>query len=287
MDNVSLEIEKIFSKYNYSDFTNLAIKISHLWEKGNITKGANLIKKEQREQSKFIGIDFKLLELIGKEICKNIKNIPIDFVPLAINLWKDFGREGRLISTYIFGQLILNKPDELITVCKDLVKDCASWEECDNMAMKGLEPIFRKYPEKYLDTLNTWVIDKNKWVKRTSVTIIGRLVMVKGEYTIKCLNMITPCLEDNDADVMKANSFALRVSSRGNLNELSKYIKENIGGDNYSKIWVFADFIKSMTKKFLPEFKELQPYYEKWRKTLSKAKSIKTIDSALKILESL
>lgn len=286
-NEVSLKIEEIFAEKKSSDFNILARDISSIWKKGKITKGANLIKKDQREQSGFIGIDFKFLELIAKAICKNIKKNPVDFLPLAITLWKDFGREGRIISTYLFGQIILKQPAEVISTCKELTKTCISWEECDNMAMKGLEPIFRKETEEYLDTLNSWIIDENKWIKRAAATIVGRLPMVKKEYTMKCLNIIIPGFDHKDLDVMRAYSFALRISARGDIKTLKTFIKENTGGQTYSKIWIFSDFIKSMTKKFLPEFKELLPDYEKWEASLSDPRSLKTIKSAIKILKSL
>jgi hypothetical protein len=52
-----------------------------------------------------------------------------------------------------------------------------------------------------------------------------------------------------------------------------------------SSIWVLCDVIRSMTKKFLPHFRDLLPLYENWLVTVD-SKSQRSVASAIKILRS-
>ena len=61
------------------------------------------------------------------------------------------------------------------------------------------------------------------------MTAIGRLPMKRPEYTQTCLNIIIPCLDQEDLDVRRACSFAIRLSARGNIEKVVDFLKENIG----------------------------------------------------------
>lgn len=284
-EQIIVETIKAIKNYDPGRCKQTADMLRNLWLKSEVKKTAHLVKKEQREKLNFEGIGLDVLKPMGKEIGKVAKNRVDDFLLLAKLLWNEYGREGRIVSVMILGQMELSDPQKIIPICKELVKKSVSWEECDNMAMEGVEPIIRKEPEKYLKILDLWLRDENKWVRRVAITVIGRLPMKTPEYTARCLKMTVLCLEDDDLDIKRANSFAIRFGARGDKKAFINFIDKYAGGENYAKIWVFSDVIRSMTKKFLPEFKTLLPIYEKWLESIDDPKSQRCLESATKILK--
>ena len=275
------ETRRIIENYSVTECNHTADALEALWLTGDTTKSYQLVKKEQREKLDFKGIKLDVLKLIGREAGKNAENAD-DFIPLAELLWNEYGREGRIVSVMILGQIVVLSPEKVVQLCRKLVKTSVSWEDCDNM-VEGVEPLIRKEPE-YLEWLNPWLEDPNKWVKRCALTVVGRLPMKNPEYTEKCLEMVVPCLSDSDLDIKRAVSFAVRMGARGDTRAVLNFVKQYAGGGNPDKIWVFSDVIRSMTRKFLPEFEGLLPVYEEWLGTVDDPKSKKSLESAIKIL---
>jgi 3-methyladenine DNA glycosylase AlkD len=262
----------------------IAEELCELWKQGE-TKSTNLVKKEQRDLLENLGIAVSALKTIGQVAGKYGKTSDLEkYAQLSELLWNNYGREGRIVACHILNSLNEKAPDKILLICKNLVAECTSWEECDNMTY-GVEPIFRKFPEERLNELNSWLADDNKWVKRVALNVLARLPMKKPDFTKQCLEMITPCLGYDDNDVRRTCSFAIRLSARGNINDVYNYLEDNIGGSNSTKVWIFSDVIKSMTKSFLPTFKPLLPLYEKWRNDLSDKHALRSIESAIKLLK--
>ena len=205
------------------------------------------------------------------------------FLPLARLLWDEYGREGRLVASTFLGPMELAAPDTVIPVVREMARSCVTWEDCDQLAMRALEPVIRKEPETYLDLLEGWVADSNKWVRRAGITVVARLPMKHSEYTETCLRMVEPALGDEDLDVRRAVSFAVRLGARGDPKVVAAFIKSQAHRTDAASVWVLCDAMRSMTKRFLPQFKELLPIYEDWLAVVD-TKSQGSVASAIKVL---
>jgi len=257
-----------------------------LWSQVPIKEGgAALVKAEIREEYQALGVPVPALSEMGKEIGKVARRRVDDFLPLAGLLWDQYGREGRLVASTFLGPMELAAPDSVIRVIEGLARTCTTWEDCDQLAMRALEPVVRKDPEVYLVTMIPWVGDANKWVRRAGITVIARVPMKHPEYTETCLRMVEPALGDEDQDVRRAVSFALRMGARGEPQEVVAFIRRQVPRTDAASIWVLCDAIRSMTKKLLPQFKELLPVYENWL-TMVHPKSQRSVASAIKVLRS-
>jgi 3-methyladenine DNA glycosylase AlkD len=208
-----------------------------------------------------------------------------DFLPLARLLWDEYGREGRIVASVALGRMELTDPNRVIPVIRELCRRCIAWEDCDQLAMQGLEPVVRKKPEVYLARLATWIAEENKWVRRAAVTVAGRLPMKRPEYTAQCLTLAEPLLTDPDLDVRRAVSFAIRFSARGDPALVREFLRQHAGSDDEATVWTLCDAIRSMTKSLLPEFAALLPVYEAWQEKLT-GKARRSIKSAVKTLRS-
>ena len=244
------------------------------------------IKAEQRQQQETVGIPVPVLKAISKTIAKVARKRVDDFIPLSRLLWEQYGREGRVVALPVLGAMELTDPESIIPVLRKLCRDCVTWEDCDRLAMDALEPIVRKEPEKWLDAMVPWLEDENKWLRRAGVTVIGRLAMKRPPYTSHCLKLTEQLLWDEDIDVKRAVSFAIRISVRGEVKPVHEFMKRHIPPENPVATWVLCDVIRSMGKAFLDEFTPLLPLYKQWASDPNLSnKDRKSVESAIKTLQ--
>lgn len=286
MTELAEETRRIVAAYDPQSADETATALQELWS-GVPPRpgGARLVKAETRDELEALGVPVKALKDIGEEIGNIARKQVEDFLPLAIGLWQRYGREGRLVASNLLGVMELAAPPRIIPVIRQLAETCAFWEDCDQLAMSALEPIVRQNPQQYLIVLDPWVKDPNKWVRRAALTVIGRLPMKQPSYAQRCLQMVEPALGDDDLDVKRTVSFAIRMSARGDLEAVIAFVEAQAHRTDTHSIWVLCDVIRSMTKKFLPQFKDLLPMYEGWL-TKVDAESQRSVQSAIRVLRS-
>ena len=280
------ETQRILATYKPPAADDVAAALQALWSQVPPSEGgARLLKAEVREGIQALGVPVPALDEIGKEIGKVARKRVDDFLPLARRLWEEYGREGRLVASTFLGPMELAAPEMVMPVIEEMARTSATWEDCDQLAMRALEPVVRKGPEDYLATMEHWIEDANKWVRRAGITVVARLPMKRPEYTEICLGLVEPALGDDDLDVRRAVSFAVRMGARGEPEAVVGFIKRQAHRTDAASIWVLCDAMRSMTKKLLPQFKELLPLYEHWLE-LVETKSQRSVASAIKALRS-
>jgi 3-methyladenine DNA glycosylase AlkD len=233
-----------------------------------------------------VGTPVPILRAIGKEIGKRARRDVAGYLPLARLLWAEYGREGRVVAAVALGPMELAAPERVVPILQDLARTCVFWEDCDQLAMKALEPIVRRDPANWLEPLGAWVEDENKWVRRAALTAIGRLPMEAPEYTARCVELLAPALGDPDRDVKRALSFALRVTARGRIEPLKQFIRDHHGVTDADSLWVLSDVMRSMTRQLLPQFADLLSLYRRWVDT-AEPKARRSVEAAVRTLSSI
>jgi 3-methyladenine DNA glycosylase AlkD len=243
------------------------------------------IKAEQREQQETVGIPVPVLKPIGQEVGKVARKRVDDFIPLARLLWDDYGREGRVVAVTCLGPMELADPEAVVPLVMELCRTCVTWEDADQMAMSALEPIVRKKPEQWLPALGPWLADENKWVRRVGVIVVGRLPIKHPAYAARCLELAGRLLLDEDVDVKKAVSFAIRLVARGEVGPVRDFLARHVPPENPAATWVLCDAVRSMTKQFLPQFAPLRSLYEQWAADPAlSARDRRSVESAVNTL---
>lgn len=286
-DRIREQVQDIFTTATGQDFQRLADGLEEIWLEYD-PKSIGGIKEEDREKQKITGAPVKVLRSIGAETGTLIHDDVEGHLPLAKLLWNEYGREGRIVSSVALGKLEIKRPALVIPEIKSMCRSCITWEDCDQLAMRALEPAVRRNPERWLPDMKSWLEDENKWVQRAGVTVVGRLPMKHPSYTERCLEMIHPLLTVEDHDVRRAVSFAIRLSARGEVPPVREFLKQNVPPQNPAATWVLCDAVRSMTRKFLPDFKPLLPHYVAWaeRPQVSPTE-LRSIRSAIKVLKSI
>ena len=282
---ISSQVSQIISNYNPSSPRSTADSLREFWLQFE-PKSTGFVKAEQMAQQETVGTPVAVLKSIGKEIGKIARKWVDDFIPLAQLLWDQYGREGRIVSVHILGPMELAQPEKIELLVMTLCRSCISWEDADQLAMNALEPIVRKKPEQWLRAMESWLADGNKWVRRAGVTVVGRLPMKRPEYTTRCLEMAEQLLGDDEQDVKRAVSFAIRLSARGKVEPVRDFLARHVPPANPAAAWVLCDAIRSMAKKLLPDFALLLPQYEQWAADTSlNSRDRRSVESAVKILQ--
>lgn len=233
-----------------------------------------------------VGAPVPVLVAIGQEVGRLARRRVQEFLPLARLLWDKYGREGRIVAAVALGPMELADPQRVLPVLYHLARSCVFWEDCDQLAIKAVDPVLRRDPEAWLDYLGSWVTDDNKWVRRVALTAIGRLPMKRAAYAARCVELLAPALGDPDLDVKRALSFGLRLTARGQVTPLKAFIKAQQHVFDVDSLWVLCDVIRSMTPELLPQFADLLPVYRTWLETAD-PKARRSVEGAIHILEGL
>jgi len=277
------QVSRILAAYDPAAPRVTADALRALWLQFE-PKGMASIKAEQREQQETVGIPVPVLKSIGKEIGKFAHKRVDDFIPLMRSLWGEYGREGRVVAVIPLGKMELADPETVIPLLMDLCRTCVTWEDADQMAF-ALEPIVRREPEQWLGAVEPWLGDDNKWVRRTGVTVAGRLPVKRPTYTARCLDLAGRLLLDEEQDVRRAVSFAIRLCARGEIEAVRAFLARHVPPKDPAATWVLCDAIRSMTGKFLPEFGVLLPLYERWAADPAlSGRDCRSVESAVRAL---
>jgi 3-methyladenine DNA glycosylase AlkD len=284
-DELAQPMTEILSKYDPKKPKVTADELRNLWLQYE-PKSIEVIKAALREQQETIGIPVPILKSIADEISREARNRVDDYLPLIQLLWNEYGREGRVVALVPMGAMELTCPEKIVPLLKEMCRTCLTWEDADHLAMDALEPVVRKKPEDWLSATEAWLDDENKWVRRAGVIVIGRLPLKRPDYASQCLGLVERLLYDEDEDVEKAVSFAIRLVARAEIDPVHELLTHNIPPKNPAATWLLCDVIRSMAKILLPQFKDLLPLYEEWsaNKSLTK-KELGSIQSAIKTLQ--
>lgn len=287
MNNDAAEkVASILSSYTSIDPDGIAQALRTYWLEFEPNQGVELIKADVRANYEAVGIPIPVLQVIGKEIAKAARRDLQGYLPLAQKLWDSYGREGRVVALIIFGAMVPVEPERLVPLLKELCKGCLSWEDADRLAMDAVEPIVRKYPDLWLGEIATWLTDENKWVRRASITIIGRLPMKHPAHVQQCLAYAEQLLLDTELDVKRAVSFAIRMCAKVNSRLAYDFLEKQLEAPNAAAVWVLCDVIKSMDRKITSTFSPLLPGYERWSASSEiSAKDRRSLESAIKVLQ--
>lgn len=238
------------------------------------------------EKQETTGIPIPDLRLIAKELEQPARKNVDHYLPLMRMLWDEYGREGRVVALIPLGKMELAAPEKIVPVLKVMCRTCITWEDADRLAMDALEPIVRKKPDRWLPQIEPWLVDENKWVKRAAIIVVGRLAMKNAAYVNRSLELCEGLINEEDVDVKKAVSFAIRLTARGGTGPVCGWLERHIPPPSPAATWVLCDTIRSMAPKLLPDFVPLLPVYQAWadNETLS-SKAQWSIESAIKKLE--
>ena len=150
----------------------------------------------------------------------------------------------------------------------------------------ALEPIVRKEPEQWLGAIGALA------GRREQVGAAGRRHRHRSSANeaarptpLAAWNWPSGCYPTRSRTSRRAVSFAIRLCARGEIEPVRDFLARHVPPGDSAATWVLCDAIRSMTKKFLPEFAPLLPLYEQWAADPAlSAKDRRSVESAVKTL---
>jgi hypothetical protein len=110
--------------------------------------------------------------------------------------------------------------------------------------------------------------------------------MKSPELTRRSLDLAERLLRDDDPDVRRAVSFAIRMSARGEVAAVVGFLARHVPPTGPSGNWILCDVIRSMSKQSLPSFAGMLTRYERWAKDPKlSAQDKSSVDSAVEVLK--
>ena len=176
MNDIAAEVSSLVSEFDSDNPSLAADRLKDYWSQFE-TKSIGGIKAEKRNLQETAGALVPILKKIANPIARGAEREPKRYRPLALLLWDQYGREGRVIAAIVLGKIELAEPESTIPIIRDLCRSCYTWEDADRLAMDALEPVVRKQPEVWLSEIEPWLSDENMWVRRAGITVAGRLPM--------------------------------------------------------------------------------------------------------------
>ncbi len=289
----ALDTRECIAGYDPADPAATADALEQIWLRAapsaapDVKPGAQKLMRDwgiDDPHYKAAGTPVPVLTAMGNEVGKLARKRVDGYLPLVRLLWDEYGREARIVAVVALGPMELARPEAVVPVIYDLAHTCLFWEDCDQLAMKALEPVLRRDPAGWLERLGAWVTDDNKWVRRAGMTAIGRLPMVQPAHTARCVELVAPALGDPDTDVKRALSFALRICARGEVEPVKRFILAHRHVTDADSLWVLCDLIRSGWKAQLPEFADLLPVYQAWLET-AEPRARRSVEGAIRLLE--
>lgn len=163
--NVQDRVAQIAAAYDAADPRPTADALQALWLTFE-PKSVGGIKAEQRAQQETVGIPVPDLKAIGRAVGKTARKRVEAYLPLMELLWDEYGREGRVVALIPLGQMERTARERIVPLLQVLCRSCVTWEDADRLAMDALEPIVRAAPETWLERIEPWLGDEDRWVRR-------------------------------------------------------------------------------------------------------------------------
>ncbi|MBD3195280.1 MAG: hypothetical protein GF317_09510 [Candidatus Lokiarchaeota archaeon] len=113
---------------------------------------------------------------------------------------------------------------------KALSNHCNTWAFCDSSMIKIIGPYLAKKQKSNLakSTIKEWSCSSELWVKRASLVIFLKRVMIKKDFDEKLFYNLTERLIDDDEDyIKKALGWMIKTCSKNKPNFIFQYLMEN------------------------------------------------------------
>jgi len=203
------------------------------------------------EDPKFYAYGQKVAEL--ENIVREIDNQTECSYEEALEVFKN------LMSSHIHeekfaGFLFINRfkrdfNDDIIKIFKKMIsKYCDSWAICDSSMIKVLVPYLAKKDKKDLaiTTIKSWANSDLLWVRRTSLVIYLKTIMIKKDFDYDFLvELIRTLINDPEPYIQKTIAWLLRTCSRYKPKIIFNYLMEN--RDNCSR-FLLREASKKLSK---------------------------------------
>jgi 3-methyladenine DNA glycosylase AlkD len=181
----------------------------------------------------FFGYGHKLsdIEKIVRSINKKYKCSYDDALIVCKNLVSSNVHEDKFAGFLFLNRFKTDFNQATIIQFKQYLSDfCDTWAFCDSFCIRVIGPFLGKKKNQQLveKTINTWSTSKNLWVKRASLVILLKIIMINKEFNSDYVyELVEKLLEDNEDYIQKGIGWLLKTCSKYNPDLIYDYLMTN------------------------------------------------------------
>jgi 3-methyladenine DNA glycosylase AlkD len=218
-------------------------------KKGDIKSTISLISKELEEEKtgKLQFTKTPLLNSMGQELGKLLLKENWKFERL-MELWREGKRDERLIVISALGNIAKKDYENAKRFILNILDDISDWEICDQMALRAVVNLAVQNQKEIFSLLNERIKSENKWIRRLAVATIPPYIRAKKGESKICLDLLNKLMKEEDKDVKKAISWALREVTKKDPKSVFEFLMKWSKVEDRNTKWIIKDGMKKLSK---------------------------------------
>ncbi|MBN1216028.1 MAG: DNA alkylation repair protein [Candidatus Lokiarchaeota archaeon] len=183
---------------------------------------------------KAYGIKMNVKELIAKDVYKEYSCSYLEGIQIFKELIKSNIEDEQFIGIYFLNNFKKQFNEVVINIIHDeYLKNCSTWSLCDSTCIKIIGPFLGKKEneELALKIIKKWSSSKNLWIRRGSIVILIKIVILKKDFFISkdyIFELVEKMLDSGDEDyILKGVGWLLKTCSNYKQTIIIEYLKEN------------------------------------------------------------
>lgn len=198
-------------------------KLTLLVEENRNEENAGLMKKYMKDHFPFLGIKSPLRKELEKQFFKETEILKEDFnKDFVIGLWEKDEREYQYTAITYMGKFIKKLPKDIIPFLERLITTKSWWDSVDSIAPLVGE-LARKYPEVIEETIDSWAVHDNFWLRRSAILFQLKYKQQTNEDLL--YKYIVKNADSKEFFIQKAIGWALREYSKTNSLSVKAFIE--------------------------------------------------------------
>ncbi|NVM37724.1 MAG: DNA alkylation repair protein [Candidatus Lokiarchaeota archaeon] len=185
------------------------------------------------DNPKFIGYGHKISEIekIVKQIYNKYKCSYEDALAIFKNLVSSNIHEEKFAGIFFLNHFKSNFNQATLDMFEDqFSKHCDTWAFCDSSCIRVIGPFLGKKNNQKLakNTIEKWSNSENLWVRRASLVILLKIVMVKKEFNADYVfDFVEKMLKYPEDYIQKGIGWLLKTCSNYNPDSIFNYLIKN------------------------------------------------------------
>ncbi|MEE9379157.1 MAG: DNA alkylation repair protein [Candidatus Lokiarchaeia archaeon] len=181
----------------------------------------------------FIGYGHKISEIekIVKGIYNKYKCSYEDAIPVFKKLVSSNVHEEKFAGIFFLNHFKNNFNQATLGMLEDqFSKHCDTWAFCDSGCIRVIGPFLGKKDNQQIakTTIEEWSNSENLWVRRASIVILLKIIMIKKEFNEKYVfELVEKMVNYSEDYIQKAIGWLLKTCSKYKPNSIFNYLISN------------------------------------------------------------
>ena len=169
------------------------------------------------------------IEKIVKAINIKYQISYVDALEIFKTLVKSNIHDEKFAGVFLLNRFKKNFSEEVITLINDYFTDyCDTWALCDSTMIRIIGPYLAKNDDLAKITINKWSEAENMWIRRASLVILLKTIMVKKHFDEKYVfDFVRKMLNYSEDYIHKGIGWLLKTCSKYEPDLIINYLNKN------------------------------------------------------------